>query len=175
VELAISEGLGSQPPRVRLPDDWHRQAGLAGDDPCLRSYLETMVRLVRLVGLSRGFDDMLEKIQAPIRQHAYFALRLIGRHGPMAISEVAARLGVDPSQASKRVRTLQEHKLVDRTVDGFDRRSWRVRGSQRGATLIERVHELQLSGFREVLGELPDAERARWTGLMERLLAQLTV
>jgi DNA-binding MarR family transcriptional regulator len=173
VEEALHKGLGSQPPHVDLPRDWHVRAGLADDR--LRPYLERMVRLVRLVGQSRGFDDLLEEIQAPINQHAYFALRLIGRRGPMAIAELASVLGVDPSQASKRVRTLEEHKLVDRAVDGFDRRSWRVRASRRGNALIDRIHALQLSMFREALGDLPDAERVRWTGLMQRLLTQLAV
>jgi DNA-binding MarR family transcriptional regulator len=157
-----------------LPDDWHHTAGLKSDEPSLRHYLEVMVRLVEMAGRSNGFNDLLTELRAPIRQQAYFALRLIARHGPMPISEVATRLAVDPSQASKRVRMLRQHGLVDQAVDSFDRRSAQVRVSRRGVLLVKRIHDLQLASFVSIVGEVSSDDRARWTPLMTRLLEGLS-
>ncbi len=50
------------------------------------------------------------------------ALRLVERHGPIAVTEVARRLEIDQSNASRQIRALEEQELVGRAVDPDDRR-----------------------------------------------------
>ena len=54
------------------------------------------------------------------------ALRLIERHGPIAVTEIARRLEIDQSNASRQVRALEEQGLVARSVDPDDRRVARL-------------------------------------------------
>ena len=53
-------------------------------------------------------------------------LRMVQRHGPIAVSEVARRLEVDLSNASRQLRALEDQGLVTRTVDPDDRHVARV-------------------------------------------------
>ncbi|MCP2167848.1 DNA-binding transcriptional regulator, MarR family [Goodfellowiella coeruleoviolacea] len=168
VDAALRRGLGAGAPGGR------RAAGVDAEPPHLRSYAEVVVGLVELVGTSHGFDDLLRELRAPIRQSAYFALRLIDAHGPLPITEVGQRAGVDQSQASKQVRVLEEHELVERATDGFDRRSTLVRASRRGRTLVRRVRDFQLAGLRDLLSGAPHGDRDRWAELVADLVAELS-
>ena len=53
-------------------------------------------------------------------------LRLVQRQGPVAVSEVARRLEVDLSNASRQLRVLEDQGLVTRAADPDDRRVARV-------------------------------------------------
>ncbi|MGO9385955.1 MAG: MarR family winged helix-turn-helix transcriptional regulator [Mycobacterium sp.] len=155
-------------PAARSAERWQSLVDPNVYEPAVRTFLSTVMGLVSWAGQSGGFDDLLRVVRAPIRQHGYFTLRVVARNGPMPIVDVAEPLGIDPSQASKRIRQLAELRLVDRAVDGFDRRSNLIRVSRKGAALLTKVRETQLTGFLETLGELPAADRTRWTMLMHR-------
>jgi DNA-binding MarR family transcriptional regulator len=157
----------------KLPQRWEQLVPREDHPALVRQLLSTLIGLIAWAGQSGGFNDLLESLRAPIRQHGYFTLRVVSRHGPMSVAEVAERMAIDPSQASKRLRQLDELGLVDRAVDAFDRRSNRVRVSRKGAALERKVHERQRETFIEVLGELSDADRRRWSALMTRFLARL--
>jgi DNA-binding MarR family transcriptional regulator len=157
-----------------LPPQWHRPSGADPDDAALRSYLETVVEVVEIVGRSRGFENLLERLGSPVTHSVYLTLRVIARHGPLAMTEVATRTGAEPSRASKRVRTLTEHGLAERIRRPEDRRVLPVRVSSAGAELIRRVHEEQTETFRTAMGPVSAADRARWTGPVVRLADRLT-
>jgi DNA-binding MarR family transcriptional regulator len=166
VDAALRRGLGAPGGR--------RVAGLGAVAPHLRSYADSVVSVVELVGTSHGFDDLLRELRAPIRQSAYFVLRLVDVHGPLPITEVGQRAGVDQSQASKQVQVLEEHDLVERAADGFDRRSTLVRASRRGRTLVRRVRDFQLAGLRGLLSGTTHSDRDRWTELVAALVDELS-
>jgi DNA-binding MarR family transcriptional regulator len=157
-------------PVARSAARWQSLVDPGRYEPAVRTFLSTVMELVSWAGQSGGFDDLLVLVGAPIRQQGYFTLRVVARHGPMPIVEVAEPLGIDPSQASKRIRQLTDLKLVDRAVDGFDRRNNLIRVSRKGAALLAKVRETQLAGFLEVLGGVSASDRERWTVLMERYL-----
>ena len=138
-----------------------------------RSLTASVVGLVSWVGQSDGFDELLESHHAPIRQQAFFTLRLVSRKGPLSVAEVAEALGIDHSQASKRLTQLTDLGLVDRAVDAFDRRSSLVRVSKRGAALEGRIRDTQLNDFHSILPAVSAADRDRWTELTQRYVAQL--
>ena len=131
-------------------------------------FVVTVVDLVAWVGQSGGFNDLLEAQRAPIRQHAYFTLRVVSRNGPLSVADVAERMGIDHSQASKRLTQLVDLALVDRSPAARDRRSSVVRVTRQGAALERRIRSAQLHGFTGILGEMSAQQRARWTDLMRR-------
>ena len=157
-----------------LPPQWHRPSGADPDDAALRAYLETIVDVVEIVGRSRGFENLLRRLGSPVTHPVYLTLRVIARHGPLAMTDVATRTGAETSRASKRVRTLTEHGLVERIRRPEDRRVLPVRVSPAGVDLIRRVHEEQTETFRTAMGPVAAADRARWTGPMVRLADRLT-
>jgi DNA-binding MarR family transcriptional regulator len=172
VHRRFDEGLPGRD-TSHILERWQELVPPGDYDPAVRQFLRTLVGLLSWVGQSGGFNDLLELVKAPIRQHAFFTLRVVARHGPMAIAEVADQMAIDPSQASKRLRQLTDLGLVDRAVDTFDRRSNRVRVSRKGAALDRKVRETQLETFQLILGELPPVDRERWTELVEQFLTQL--
>jgi DNA-binding MarR family transcriptional regulator len=130
-------------------------------------------RLIHWVERSRGFNDWLESVGEPMSQHAYFTLRVVMRDGPLAIGEVAAAMGLDHSQASKRLSHLHAMGLVDRSSDGADRRSSLIQVSHRGRELIDRLNASRLDGLVTLLTPIDDADRAAFTPLMERYVRML--
>ena len=156
-----------------LPARWQDLVRQDRHTQVQQQFLGSLVALVSWVGQSGGFNDLLEELQAPIRQHAYFTLRMVSRHGPMSIADVAERMAIDPSQASKRLKQLTDLGLVDRAVDTLDRRSSRVRVSRRGAALERRVREWQLRNAVELLGPITRANRRTWTLLMDNFMHHL--
>jgi DNA-binding MarR family transcriptional regulator len=157
----------------RLPQRWEQLIDPDAHDPVVRQFLSSLVALISWVHQGGQFNDLLEHLAAPIRQHGYFTLRVVSYHGPMSIADVAECMAIDPSQASKRLRQLTELGLVDRAVDQFDRRSSRVRASRAGRALERKVLEQQLASFTDLIGELPAADRQRWEALMARFMHQL--
>ncbi|GAA3383346.1 MarR family transcriptional regulator [Cryptosporangium minutisporangium] len=162
VHRVLAPALTSVPERD-LPSSWEP----TGDENRVR-FLRTTVRLARLVGNSHGFQDLLDEARTNLNELTYFTLRDIWRHGPTTVSEIASRLAIDASQASKRVTALREHGLLDEAVDVFDRRSTRLRASRRGTAVVRRIHQNQLAGFLDLLGEVDPASRGRWTTLVKR-------
>lgn len=160
-------------PASSVPDRWLALTENDGLRPDHRALTATVVGLVSWVGQSGGFNDLLEAHGVPLRQHAFFTLVMVSQHGPLSVAEVADRMGVDHSQASKRLSQLVELGLVDRAVDSFDRRSNLVRVSRRGAALERRVLTAQLEGFAGILGETSPADQDLWTALTRRYLDEL--
>jgi len=159
-------------PRSAAADRWLELAA-EDHDRETRAFLHTMISLTTWVSQSRGFNDLLERLDAPVRQSGFSALQVVQQSGPLSIVEIAERLAIDPSQASKRLRQLTELRLVDRAVDGFDRRSSLIRLSRKGAALLAKVAEEQLATFEEMTEDISRADRLRWTPLVEAYIGTL--
>ncbi|MFE1396970.1 MarR family winged helix-turn-helix transcriptional regulator [Nocardiopsis dassonvillei] len=174
VERSLRHGLSGITVSPGPPDGWYVSVPEAVGSPTLQAYLRTVVGLVEVVGLSRGFDGLLGQVHAPIRQHAYFALHLIDSQGPLPVTEVARRLGVTHPQASKRVRMLCDHGLLTSSNGTRDRRATIARSTAKGSALVRRVREIQLRGFLGLVGEVTPEQREEWARLTQRLLTELT-
>lgn len=163
-----------------LPERPHPSAGarwaeLSGDryEPSMAYFLRSLIGLITWVGLSGGFDVLLEIDGSPVRQNGFYTLQLIAHSGPLPIAQIAERLAIDPSQASKRITRLASLNLVDRAVDGFDRRSSRIRISRRGRALLEKAYDLELAGFGALTTDISIEDRSRWTPLVQEYVDSL--
>lgn len=169
----LAEALDSEDSGLGLPTGWHRATGASPHDPALTDYLRAAVRLAEIVGRSHGFDDLLAALDAPVRQHAWVTLRLISAHGPLAVSDIAGRMDIEVPRASKRLRELHEHGLVDRRPSEQDRRVGVVEVTPAATDLIRHVEEFQLKGFRQYLGRVTATDRTRWTPPLTTLVSRL--
>ena len=96
------------------------------------------------------------------------ALRLIAREGPLPVNEVARRMGVDQSTASRQIRPLEDGGLVARTADEADRRVAWLEATSDGRALLDRVHGLRRDDIEFVLGEWPARDRAQLARLLDK-------
>ncbi|WP_296602214.1 MarR family transcriptional regulator [Nocardioides sp.] len=172
VHLRLAAALPDRP-QAAARERWLDLSPSEQGTPAHRRLVSSVVGLIAWVGQSRGFDELLVQLRAPIRQLGFFTLRVVSREGPLSVAEVADRMGVEHSQASRRLTQLSSLGLVDRAVDAFDRRSNLVRVSRRGRTLERRVLEAQLQGFSGILDPMGDDQREQLTGLVERYVGGL--
>lgn len=134
------------------------------DRELLRVY--EFVELVASSVRSRRQSERMARVAGvPITTASLAALRLVHRHGPIAVADVAQRLGVDQSTASRQLRPLGEHGLITRSADARDRRVARLSSTAAGRALLERVRDVSLNDF--------DVALAGWPARDRRLLAEL--
>lgn len=95
-------------------------------------------------------------------------LRLVQRHGPIAVSEVARRLQVDLSNASRQLRALEDEGLVTRTADPADRRIARVAVTAAGRRVLDRTRAIALNDYAVALDDWSARDRAQLADLLDR-------
>jgi DNA-binding MarR family transcriptional regulator len=118
---------------------------------------------------SRQRDRVLRAAGVPLTGANLDALRTIERHGPMAMSDVARRLRVDQSTATRQVRPLEDQGLVARTTDLADRRIALVALTPDGVTLLARVTGVALHDYETAMGGWSAADREQLGVLLDRL------
>ncbi len=101
------------------------------------------------------------------------ALRLVQRHGPIAVSEVARRLEVDLSNASRQLRALEDQGLVTRTADPDDRRIARVAITAAGRRVLDRARAIALNDYSVALDDWTARDRAQLAELLDRFRVAL--
>ncbi len=113
----------------------------------------------------RQHERMVRAVGEPITGAGLLALRAIERHGPLTPSEVARRLQVDQSTASRHLAALAEQGFVVRESDPDDGRvSW-LRVAPEGQRVLDRARDVVLHDF--------DAALSAWTADDRRTLAEL--
>ncbi len=93
-------------------------------------------------------------------------LGLVARHGPIAVGDVARRVGVNASTASRQLRPLEELELIVREVDPADARIARLRTTRAGERALERAREVMLNDYRVALRDWSRADRVRLASLL---------
>jgi DNA-binding MarR family transcriptional regulator len=117
---------------------------------------------------ARQRERLVRAAGVPVTGASLDALRLVARHGPIAVSEVARRLGVDQSTASRQVRPLEERGLVVRSADPADARVARIAVSDEGRGVLARVREVWLQDFAVALSDWSPQDRRLLADLLER-------
>lgn len=117
---------------------------------------------------ARQHERVVRAAGVPVTGASLEALRLVARHGPIAVSEVARRLRVGQSTASRQLRPLEERGLVVRGADPTDARVARLSLSEEGRGVLARVREVSLNDFDVALGDWEPADRKLLAELLER-------
>lgn len=174
IALQVDRLADSLPVQPVLSVDarWDELVGL-GLPPGARAAGRGLVALVTWVGQSQGFTNVLAHLDSPMRQSTFLTLRHIVAQGPLAVSEVATAMVIDPSQASKRISSLRKLGLLERSTSPVDRRQALVFASPAGVAFEQRVLDTQLALFASILPPLSTSTRRRWTSLMQRYVAEL--
>jgi MarR family transcriptional regulator, lower aerobic nicotinate degradation pathway regulator len=85
-------------------------------------------------------------------------------------NSLAARLGVDRNSASVLVEQLEKRGLIDRRINGADRRARLLRLTAIGNELHERLRPPMRASQRRILAALPPAERERFLDQLVQII-----
>jgi DNA-binding MarR family transcriptional regulator len=95
-------------------------------------------------------------------------LELLAQHGGLRIGELADRLGVDVTTATRLVDRLEELGLAERHSEEGDRRATAVGLTAEGRELVAGVSDQRLRFFADVLATLEPEERIQLVRLTEK-------
>jgi DNA-binding MarR family transcriptional regulator len=138
------------------------------DDPDLLRIQEFADLVAASARSARQHERVVRAAGVPVTGASLEALRLVARHGPITVGEVARRLRVGQSTASRQLRPLEEKGLVARSADPRDARVARLSASEDGRAVLARVREVSLNDFDVALGAFSAEERRRLSELLER-------
>ena len=97
------------------------------------------------------------------------ALRMLGRHGTMRLSELSDHLRIAPRSATEVVDALEHRGLVRRRPDPGDRRATLVELSEQGSRVLDAVRAARGSETERLFGRLSQADRAQLARILGRL------
>jgi DNA-binding MarR family transcriptional regulator len=129
--------------------------------------IEALVR--QLYGLGMVRRDIERHALAELGTQGFTALATIQRDGPLRVSEVAQRLGVDLSVASRQIASLTVEGYVERREDDRDRRAQLVATTTAGRRVLRESHRRMVAAFTRVLEDWSDQDVEALTGGLERL------
>ncbi len=89
------------------------------------------------------------------------------------MSEVARRLEVDLSNASRQLRVLEDQGLVTRAADPDDRRVARVAVTAAGKRVLDRARAIALNDYAVALDDWSARDRAQLATLLDRFRTAL--
>jgi DNA-binding MarR family transcriptional regulator len=129
--------------------------------------IEALVR--QLYGLGMVQRDIGRHALAGLGTQGFHALAVLQVHGPLRVSDVAQRLGVDLSVASRQIASLAAEGYVERREDPQDRRAQLVGVTRTGRKVLRESHRRMVEGFTRVLESWSDEDVNALTSGLERL------
>jgi DNA-binding MarR family transcriptional regulator len=97
------------------------------------------------------------------------ALRVLGHHETMRLSELSDHLHIAPRSATEVVDALQDAGLVRRRPDPGDRRATLVELTEHGASVLDAIHAERATEAERVFGRLSEADRAHLARILRAL------
>ncbi|MGC4804270.1 MarR family winged helix-turn-helix transcriptional regulator [Micromonospora sp. DT233] len=88
----------------------------------------------------------------------------------MAISEIAAAIGVDRPRASRLTTELLDDRLIERRADPGDSRYARIRLTARGRSLVDDIHATRRAAVTEALAGFTAEESHTFAALLDRFV-----
>ena len=159
--LRHGRGMGRDHAATRNP----RRDGVSSDLERIHEFTSLVIASTRS---SRQRERLQRALGLGVSETNLGALRLIERHGPIVVTEMARRLEIDQSNASRQVRALEEQGLVARSVDPDDRRVARLGVTAAGRKVLARVRAVALNDYAVALEDWSATDRAQLAALLDR-------
>jgi DNA-binding MarR family transcriptional regulator len=135
-----------------------------------------------LVRLERALTSLWKLRRAPLgagrgptvalEESAYGALSEIGEHGPIRLTDLAARLKVEMSTASRQVQRLCEAGLAEFDVDRDDQRVRRFALSTSGREELARRRAARVDAIADATRDWAEPEVSALAELLARFAAE---
>lgn len=146
---------------------------LEPDDPALVKVDEALLTLGRPAHLRRIGERVRAGAGLPLDRAAYPLLGGIAECGPIRLSDLAERLGVQVSTASRQVKDLEQAGLVARTRDPGDARVSLLALAPAGKEALVKLRASWRQALTDILESWPDADREALARLLGRLATDL--
>jgi DNA-binding MarR family transcriptional regulator len=101
-------------------------------------------------------------------------IRVLGRSPRMTASEIAETLGMHPSTLTGILRRLEDHRILERTVDTADRRRARLRLTTLGKKIDRERRGTVEAAVRRALGRAGAATIGKTSVLLALLTEELS-
>jgi DNA-binding MarR family transcriptional regulator len=131
---------------------------------------ETVEDLVRRIyGLGALRRELMRHALAELGTQGFTSLGIVHVHGPVRVSDVAARLGVDMSVASRQVNALVSAGYLTREPDPDDRRAHVLEVTEAGTQVLGESHRRMVHAFGRSLEGWTESEIETLTAGLGRL------
>jgi DNA-binding MarR family transcriptional regulator len=145
----------------------------AGPDAAMTDIEHALTRLIRRGNQPRVHERLAARAGVPLDRAAYAALCRVHEAGPLRLSELAARMGVDASTASRQVQQLERTGLVGRVGDPADRRASLLELTAEGDRVLAKMRQARRASLAQVLGGWSRADRRKLATVLTRLVDDL--
>ena len=136
-------------------------------DPPPISPADELVRSLYRLGLVQR--EIARHALAELGSQGFTALAIVHRHGPVRVSDIARRLSVDLSVASRQVAALVDAGHVHREPDDEDRRAHRISMTESGVSVLRESHRRMVEAFGDALASWSDDEVTALAEGLDRL------
>ena len=164
--MALRRPSDPHPPR---PEAASVETFMSGDVRLRRTPVALARRFFQIV-MGAASEAIAEEGVKP--QHLAALVVLSKETGEPGIDQngLAARLGLERARVSQLVDEMEGLGLIDRRVNGADRRARLLRLTPQGEQLRARVHPKGLAAQVRILEVLPPADRERLLDLLTRVI-----
>lgn len=125
--------------------------------------------IVRWGNLPRVRERFLAAAGMDLDRASYSVLIRLDEGGPIRLSDLALRIGLDLSTASRQVHHLQVAGLVERVTVEEDRRAALLSTTAAGRDMVERLRSAKRGVITEILASWSPAERCELARVLSRL------
>lgn len=134
--------------------------------------IELLVR--RIYGIGMVQREIARQASQELGSNGFTTLAVVHAHGPLRIGDIAQRLGVDVSVASRQVTALEKAGYLQRQADDQDGRAQLIATTPEGHTVLKESHRRMVQEFEGVLDGWSEKEIAALTAGLERLREDFT-
>ena len=148
---------------------------MQSDEPISQATVDSVLTFIgALLGRVEELNHRFE-LTANVGSQELTVLTLLADNGTMRVKDIVAQLvGVSPSTLTRILDRLESDKLVRRTLNPQDRRSFRITLADEGAKLVAEYKEELEAIAKQMLLPLTPAERlmlAEWQSTMVSALS----
>ena len=121
--------------------------------------------------VARRLRETSHEALAPwdITPSAFRALRVLGRHGAMRLSELSEQLRIAPRSVTEVVDTLESRGLAARRPDPADRRATLAELTEHGASVLDAIRAARGTEAERVFGRLSATDRVHLARILRKL------
>ncbi|WFB08926.1 MarR family transcriptional regulator [Streptomyces sp. LX-29] len=172
VEIHRGEGDDVTDAADLIVEQWRRER------PELEGSLQSVEVLGRVLRMQRVYDQHFKRLndEFAVNMGEFDMLATLRRSGPpytLSAGAFAKAAMVSPGAITNRMDRLEDKGLVERIRDRADRRSVKIRLTERGKTLVDEAMAAHLRDYDEILSVLtPEECQQIASGLRKILEAQ---
>jgi DNA-binding MarR family transcriptional regulator len=115
------------------------------------------------------FDDVQTVCRWGLTRTECHVLEIVAIDGPLTVNEVASRIRLNKSTASRAVQSLADKELLKRETDRDDRRAVSLATTRRGHALWRSIVDASVKIYGEILDGSTAAERKAVLRVLKRI------